>query len=353
MHRAALWYLTRGTGLVALLLLTGSLVLGIVHADRRRPLGAPRMIVDSAHRTISLLVVVLLTIHVATAVLDSFAPVALLDAVIPFTGSYRPFWLGLGALALDLLVAVTITSVLRARLGHRVWRGVHWMAYACWPVAVLHGLGTGSDTKSRWTLLLTLGCVVLVVGFTAVRLARGNATGRGRNLGFAALGAAVLGLAIWLPAGPLAPHWARRSGTPAGLLAFSQPKAAVGIAVRRPPAAAQFSSSLTGRARRGVSAHGTGVIDLSLRAPGGPAAIRLRLAGQPLAEGGLAMNASAVTLVDGGTYVGRIGQLQGNDMSALVGAPDGRVTRLRLHLVIQGASVTGRASAQPVTPVTG
>ena len=69
----------------------------------------------------------------------------LVDVVVPFVGAYRPFWLGLGALALDLLAALIVTSLLRARIGLRAWRAVHWVAYACWPVALVHGLGTGSD----------------------------------------------------------------------------------------------------------------------------------------------------------------------------------------------------------------
>ena len=123
---SALWYVSRGTGLTALVVLTGSVVLGILHADRRRPAGAPRMLVESAHRTMSLLVLALLAVHIATTVLDPFAPIRLADAVIPFASAYRPLWLGLGALAFDVLAAIAITSALRLRLGARAWRAVHW-----------------------------------------------------------------------------------------------------------------------------------------------------------------------------------------------------------------------------------
>ena len=91
-----------------------------------------------------------LAVHIVTAVLDSFAPISLLDAVIPFAGSYRPLWLGLGAVAFDLLLAVDDHQPARERLGHRAWRAVHWLAYACWPLAVVHGLGTGSDVHQAW-----------------------------------------------------------------------------------------------------------------------------------------------------------------------------------------------------------
>ncbi len=149
------WYLTRSTGVVSLLLLTVTVVLGVVDVSRWSSPRWPRFVVDSLHRNVSMLVLVFLGLHIITAALDSFAPISLLDAVVPFIGSYRPFWLGLGAVAFDLLLAVAITSMLRERLGHRAWRITHWLAYACWPIALLHGLGTGSDVKSAWLLMLT------------------------------------------------------------------------------------------------------------------------------------------------------------------------------------------------------
>jgi predicted ferric reductase len=142
---SAYWYLARGTGAVALVLLTSSVVIGIVGTVRFASPRWPRFAIDAVHRDISLLVLVVLAIHIVTSVLDGFAPISLLDGVIPFVTPYRPLWMGLGTLAFDLLLAIAITSVIRRRLGYRAWRAVHWLAYASWPVAVLHGLGTGSD----------------------------------------------------------------------------------------------------------------------------------------------------------------------------------------------------------------
>jgi methionine sulfoxide reductase heme-binding subunit len=155
------WYLTRGTGAASLVLLTLTLVLGIANVRRWTPRGLQRFVVDDLHRTLGLLVVVLLGIHVATSVLSSYVSVSAIDALVPFVGSYHPFWLGFGALALDLLAALIVTSLLRARIGLRAWRAVHWAAYACWPVAVIHGIGMGTDA-SGWLLWLTIGCATLV-----------------------------------------------------------------------------------------------------------------------------------------------------------------------------------------------
>lgn len=150
----ALWYLTRGSGVVTLVLLTGTVVLGITTFSRWASPQWPRFVTEGLHRNLSLLVLAFLALHVTTTVVDGYVPIRWLDAVIPFGSAYRPAWLGLGALALDLLVAVAITSLLRARLGYRTWRMAHWLAYACWPVALLHGLGIGSDTRQAWMLAI-------------------------------------------------------------------------------------------------------------------------------------------------------------------------------------------------------
>jgi len=164
------WYLARGTGAATLVLLTLTLVLGIVNVRRWAPRGLQRFVVDDLHRTLGLLVVVLLGVHIAANVLDDFVSISLVDAVVPFVGSYHPFWLGLGALSLDLLAALIVTSLLRARIGLRAWRAVHWVAYASWPIAVAHGVGMGTDA-SGWLLWLTVGCVALVAVALAARLA--------------------------------------------------------------------------------------------------------------------------------------------------------------------------------------
>lgn len=219
---SAYWYLTRSSGAVALILLTLTFVLGVVDLRRWSTEAWPRFAIDSLHRNVSLLALTFLCLHILTAVLDTFTPISLVNAVIPFTGSYRPLWVGLGALAFDLIVAVILTSVLRRRLGYRVWRTTHWLAYASWPIALLHGLGTGSDVKSTWLLALSIGCLLAVICAVLIRVADGwpeQLARRGAALGTAAV--FTLGLLLWLPSGPLGKEWARRSGTPARLLGHS------------------------------------------------------------------------------------------------------------------------------------
>jgi methionine sulfoxide reductase heme-binding subunit len=218
------WYLTRSTGAVALLLLSIALALGVVDVRRWSTPRWPRFVVDSLHRNVSLLALAFLVAHILTSVLDSFAPIGMLEAFVPFAGSYRPLWLGLGAVSFDLILAVILTSMLRQRMGYGTWRAIHWLTYASWPIALLHGLGTGSDVKGTWLLLLSLLCTALVTAAALIRVISGWPTDlrlRGAALGGA--GAFSLFLALWLPQGPLGSEWARRSGTPTSLLGHTHP----------------------------------------------------------------------------------------------------------------------------------
>lgn len=223
------WYLTRSTGAMALLLLSIAVALGVVDVRRWSTPRWPRFIVDSLHRNVSLLALAFLALHVLTSVLDSFAPIGLIDAFVPFVGAYRPFWLGLGAVALDLILAVIATSLLRTRMGYSTWRAVHWMTYASWPIALLHGLGTGSDVNGAWLQLLSVICVALVLAAVLARLLSGwHENVRVRNAALGATGAFGLFLALWLPSGPLGSEWARRSGTPIALLPHTHARAGGG-----------------------------------------------------------------------------------------------------------------------------
>ena len=159
LHGPGLWYVSRATGLAALLLLTASVLLGLLVAGRLSSDRWPRFLTQGLHRNVSLLVLVFLALHVGSIVLDTYTSIPLAAAFVPFVSSYKEVWLSLGAVALDLLIALVVTSLLRDRLGYRVWRRLHWLAYACWPVAVVHGFGIGTDRSLHWVIAPTIGCV--------------------------------------------------------------------------------------------------------------------------------------------------------------------------------------------------
>jgi methionine sulfoxide reductase heme-binding subunit len=167
----AFWYASRATGVVALLLLTAVLVLGILVNRQGRLPGLPRFAVTSLHRNFSLLAVAFIAIHVVTAVLDTYVSIPVSAGVIPFASGYERLWLGLGAIAFDLMLAMIITSLLRGRLNRTLWRAVHLLAYASWPVALAHSFGSSRDLQHGWMLGLGIACVVVVAIAIIWRLA--------------------------------------------------------------------------------------------------------------------------------------------------------------------------------------
>jgi predicted ferric reductase len=160
----ALWFVSRAAGLVVLPLLTLSLVLGVVGAGRVTGERWPRFALAALHRNISLMTVLFLAVHVASSIIDPYAGIGWLDAFVPFVSVYHPFWLGVGAIASDLFIAVILTSILRARIGLRMWRAVHWAGYLCWPVGLVHGIEIGGkDTWLSWVMSINVTCVLVVV----------------------------------------------------------------------------------------------------------------------------------------------------------------------------------------------
>jgi len=342
----AYWYLTRGTGSVALVLLTIGLVLGVMG-----PIGAgggrwPRFVVAGLHRNVTLLAIAFVSIHVITTIADGFAPIGLKDALIPFLSPYRPFWLGLGAVALDLLLALVITSMLRRRIGLRIWGAVHWLAYASWPVAMLHALGTGSDARLGWMELLAGVCAATVALAVLWRVGRSGAATAPRA---AAVGGALLALvagAVWYRSGPLQHGWAKRAGTPATLLHGTARQVAVATTT---PVSAQslpatpFSAPLVGRfAHAGPDRHGLESVAVSAVTRGAVASrLRIDLWGTPLEGGGVAMRASAVRYGPGGlpsAYTGKIVGLDGSRVLVALRDAGGRTLSLDLNLQIDHAS---------------
>jgi sulfoxide reductase heme-binding subunit YedZ len=171
---ALLWYTTRGAGAVSLVLLSAVVVLGILSVLRVQSTGWPRFLTVGLHRNLALMTLLFLALHIVTAVVDPFTHLGWLTAVVPFSSYYRTFWLGIGTIAFELLLAIVLTSLIRGFIGQVAWRLVHWLTYASWPFAVLHGVGTGTDAWSAWLFTIQAICVVAVLGAVGFRLMAGN-----------------------------------------------------------------------------------------------------------------------------------------------------------------------------------
>ena len=280
---------------------------------------------------------VVLAVHIVTAELDAFAPVGWAAVAIPFASAYRPIWLGLGTVAFDLLIALTVTSVLRNRLGYRTWRAVHWLAYLSWPVALVHGLGTGSDARVGWMQWLTVLCVAAVLAAGAWRLSHGwPAQARPRVAGGAAGAVIAVVIAVWALSGPLRPGWAKRAGTPAPLLATARTPATttsptgptVSLAPSSPAAtglpAVPFSATVTGtlnQSNPGASGQVTVTIDTKVTGTM-VGSLDIVLRGQS-SGGGVSLDSSTVTFGPSAApsrYQGSVTALDGDQLAVSVAA---------------------------------
>lgn len=339
----ALWYLSRGTGVVSLLLLTSAVVLGVAGSLRARP----RVLLAGLHRNLPLLAIAFVIAHVLTTVADGYAPIGVKDAIVPFLSPYRPVWLGLGTVAFDLLLALVATSLLRARIGLRGWRAVHWLAYLSWPIALMHGLGTGTDSKSGWLLVLTLVCTIAVAVAVVFRVVLVPGVDRGRRL--AALGAVpavMLVLFIWAKTGPLQHGWALRAGTPSSLIpanARSPIPATKSLQQHAPATPLPYTATVSGSLTQSQSSSsGIATVQIDARTAG-PIAGRLRatLYGIPLENGGLSMESSDVAYATAGSlaaYRGPVVRLAGTHITAVVANAAGGHLRLDLALTINPSS---------------
>lgn len=161
-----LWYISRASGVVSAVLLTVVVLLGLYTAaakSRNVTLDAGVMVL---HRMLGLGTSLFLLAHIATAVLDSYVSISPLAAVVPFTSAYERGWVTLGTLAIDLLLAIIVTSLLRDRLSPRAWRAVHLTSYLMAPLALVHGIAMGTDGERPLTLVM-IGCAV-VLGVAAI-----------------------------------------------------------------------------------------------------------------------------------------------------------------------------------------
>ena len=340
-----LWYLTRGSGVVALVLLTASVALGVLTSLRIGTRRWPRFAVSGLHRNFTLLAIVFVVLHVVTTVADGYAPIGLKDAIIPFASPYRPIWLGLGTVAFDLLLALVVTSYLRHRIGVRLWRGVHWLAYASWPVALMHSFGTGTDARVGWMFGLGIGSLVAVSVASLARVWIGGGDLRARIGGAIAALAVPIAVFAWYTNGPARHGWARRAGTPTQLIASTRRVEQTVLARRSSTLPQAFSSRMSGTIHETQNFDGTDMVVMRFTLRGSPGgALRIDLRGIP-SGGGVSMSASGVSFVPATTrtvYYGSVTGLAGRLVAATVRNAAGKTLRLTASLSLD--SETGRAN---------
>jgi sulfoxide reductase heme-binding subunit YedZ len=201
------WYAARAAGVVAYLLLSAVVVLGVTMAGKKKLHRWPRFAVEDVHRFGGILVGTFVAIHVVTIAIDAWLPFSVASIIVPFTSTYKPLWVGLGIVAAELLLALAITNRLRnTRVSYRFWRRAHYLNFAVWAAATVHSLGRGTDRTTPWLVALQAAAIALVTGAVCWRVL-------GRRIGGARLGGlsvasslAAAGVAVVIVTGPLRFH---------------------------------------------------------------------------------------------------------------------------------------------------
>jgi DMSO/TMAO reductase YedYZ heme-binding membrane subunit len=356
---AVTWDTARAGGLISYVLLTTAVSLGLILRNRWQSSRWPRLVTNELHGYVSLLALVFIVVHVLAVTVDPFTHFGLGAVLIPFASHYRPLWMGLGIVALYLLLAVWISTRLRQRIGHRLWRQIHVLAFAVYGAATLHGLGTGSDTRTIWAIALYATSVGLVGTLLAIRLLAPAGRGsRPRPVAAGAAAVAVLAAAAWSLGGPFAAGWsARAGGTTTRTAAPARPHVArvrpkpkpLPTAVVHAPFSARYAGQLTVEP---VNDQGRITVRIDGALSGATKDhLEILIHGVPLDNGGVAMEQSRVRM---GTttplYHGEITSLDGN---RLVAALRSAHQRLRVDLTLniaQDGSVVGRVRGTEPAP---
>jgi DMSO/TMAO reductase YedYZ heme-binding membrane subunit len=196
-----LWYTSRATGIVALVLFTAVVAFGALVANRVGGKSVGRFELNELHRSLSLVALIFLAIHILTTVLDTYAPTGWLSAVLPFASRYERLGVAVGAIAFDLMIAVWISSLLKARVRHQSWRFIHWFSWLAFASAILHAYLSGADTKNGAGLALVIVCALVVLAAGAWRFIKRPPRANGRT--------ALSPLAGSPPVPPVTRHHAR------------------------------------------------------------------------------------------------------------------------------------------------
>jgi methionine sulfoxide reductase heme-binding subunit len=340
-----LWYSTRATGIVALVLLTGTVMLGVIGTARAASERWPRLVTAGLHKNLALTSIALVGVHVLTTVLDPYAAISLVAAFVPFSSPYRPLWLSLGAVAFDLLLAVIVTSLLRDRLKHRSWHLVHLLVYVSWPIALWHGLGTGTDTRLIWVLGINVACVAAVGWAIWWRLSLADHA-LTRAAGLLTLALLPLLTLVFVLFGPLQPGWARRAGTPVALLGSQSQTGAPSGGGQSGQASRLANTPFRGHLSIASPGPNQRTITITGHTTATPAeSFVIILRGAP-SGGGVSLSGGTVRLGQQGAasgYSGPVVQLAGKDLVAAVSGPSGQ-RQAQFTLTISGSVVTGTVS---------
>jgi hypothetical protein len=317
------WYAARAAGVLAYGLLTSGVLLGVLLAGRARLPRWPTFAVTDVHRFVGLLIGAFVALHVLFIALDSYVHFSLVQLLVPGTSSYRPLWVALGIVAAELLVAIAVTNALRKRLGHRVWRRVHYLTFAVWAGATVHGIGAGTDSNTVWLRLLYVVSIASVLGALAWRIGRARVPA-GSTAG-AIAGALVFAFALVLGIGKL----------PAGVASTASARATVA------PPASSVVDSFSGSVRQQQGSSGALVSVVGDASGARRLALRIDLVtpdGREITDTALQVR----DLVSGALCSGTVSRVGGGGFSGTCRFPGGASRAVSGDWSVAGSAVSGR-----------
>jgi hypothetical protein len=338
------WTLARAGGLTAYGLLSLSVILGLTLSLRLSTTTWPRLLTNDLHRFLTLLSLVFVAVHGLASWLDSFMRFSWSEMLIPLTSHYRPLWMALGILGGYLALAVWISTELRSRIGHTLWRRLHGLAFGAYLLATVHGLATGSDTHTAWALALYGSSVAAVGALLIYRLLTPiGAARRTRPVLAQLVGAVLVCGAVWTVLGPAQAGWNATANNGQGTGGRGAPAVA---AAASPPASAPFTANLQGSLTQRADGASGGVLvaaTATLSGNGG-GAFQMTLHGRPANDGSVAISGGtmAVTTPGGARFQGALQDLQsdgaGVRIRALLSGAGGSGSRLSIQALLQISS---------------
>ncbi|MGH2407691.1 MAG: ferric reductase-like transmembrane domain-containing protein [Candidatus Limnocylindrales bacterium] len=343
------WEVARAGGLVAYGLLTASVAIGLVVSLKWRSSRWTRFITTELHRFVTLLALIFTAIHTLAVLIDPFIRFTPVDVLVPLVSHYRPLWVALGIVGMYLLLAIYASEWFRPRVGYGWWRRFHYLSFVAFGLALVHGLGTGSDSRTPWAIGMYAASAALVGALTAVRAL----PPRGQRWHPVAAGvtasALILGC-VWAWQGPLQPGWNAiandghgSGGVVLGVALSGAAAPASPSPTGSPPAAQAFTDTMSGQLAQ--ASDGTVVISAALQRSGDQLTLRFQLTG----DGRLVVAGATVSLQapNGDTCDGLVQRLDRNTLvAACRGATSGAAWLLRLALSADNSGlVQGSISA--------
>lgn len=157
------WYAIRASGVIAYLFLAASTLWGLLLTTKVVKAWLPGAVALDLHNYLSWIAIGLTALHAVLLLFSDFFAYRVIDLLLPFTGPFEPFWVGLGVIGLYLMIATSLSFSFIKQLGHKSFRQIHYLTYAAFLLALLHSIVAGTDTAAMTGVYLVSGLAVALL----------------------------------------------------------------------------------------------------------------------------------------------------------------------------------------------